>query len=202
MRRRRRPASCGRGGQLHPHASAFRLPQQEVEAGVGRAQRGIGPAEMVDHHAASGRQQGRKQARQPGGGQMQLHVPAQRVHVGQQGLPLGRLDLRQGQADQVQPDAGHAGLGHGLQGLRGGARRHHRHAAQAAGGGAQRLEQVAVVRAQETGLHQHAMGRARARPAAPGTRPAWRRSRACGGACRQAPGLAGIRAHGCRRRRR
>ena len=82
-------------------------------------------------------------------------MPAQRVDVRQQFLPGGLVQRGQGQADQVEPDAGHAGLGQRQQIRRRDVGRHHGDPAQPAGG-AQRRDQMVVVGAQEAGLHQHA----------------------------------------------
>ena len=115
---------------------------------------------MVNHHAAAGRQQGWQQVRQALGLQVQLHMPAQGVGLLQHAVPTGRIQIGQRQADQVQAHAHHAGIGQGLQLFIARALIHHGHAAQALRLGVQRLEQVAVVRAQKAGLHQHAMGQA------------------------------------------
>ncbi|MNL35366.1 hypothetical protein D3C87_1573960 [compost metagenome] len=112
---------------------------------------------MVHHDAAAGRQQGGHHAVQAGCLQVDLYMPAQRVDAAQQDLPDRRVQGGQIEPDQVQADADHAGLGQGPQFGFGYVRRHHGHAAQASGGGAQRLHQMAVVGAQEAGLHQHAV---------------------------------------------
>ncbi len=56
---------------------------------------------------------------------------------------------------QVQPDAAHARPVHGVQRTGGDVRRHHRNAAQRLGLRLQLRQQLAVVGAQEAGLHQH-----------------------------------------------
>lgn len=150
------PVAVG-GRQLDPDAAAAGLPQQVLEAGVGDALRRIGAAEVVDHHAAAGLQQGRHDIGQARGLHVDLDVPAERVDALEQVAPGGRRQVGQVQADQVQADADHAGRGQGLQPgvVDGGV--HHRHATQPRRRGAQRLEQMAVVGAQEAGLHQHSM---------------------------------------------
>ncbi len=115
---------------------------------------------MVDHDAAAGRQQGRQHAVQARGLQVHFNVPVQGIDAGQQHLPRRRLQRGRVQAEKVQTDADHAGVGQGLQFGFAGVLRHDGHAAQAGGSGAQRLDQMAVVRAQETRLHQDAVGQA------------------------------------------
>ncbi|KAG1372493.1 hypothetical protein G6F60_015598 [Rhizopus arrhizus] len=100
---------------------------------------------MVDDHAASGSQQGGQDVRQASRLDMDFDVPAQRIHASQQGLPARGGKLGHGQADQIQADAHHAGVGQGLQFAVGDAGGDDRHATQASRGGAQGVQQVAVV---------------------------------------------------------
>lgn len=150
------PVAVG-GRQLDPDAAAASLPQQILETGVGDAKCRVGTAEVVDHHAAAGLQQGRHDIGQARRLHMDLDMPAERVDAVEQVAPGGRRQAGQVQPDQVQADADHAGLGQGAQPgvVDGGI--HHRHAAQPRRRGAQRLEQMAVVGAQEAGLHQYAV---------------------------------------------
>ena len=121
---RRRPVAIGRR-QLDPDLAAVGLAQQIGEAGVGDAQGRVRAAEVVDDHAAAGGQQGRHDSGQAARLQMHFHMPAQRVDVRQQFLPGGLVQRGQGQADQVEPDAGHAGLGQRQQIRRRDVGRHH-----------------------------------------------------------------------------
>ncbi|MNT89608.1 hypothetical protein D3C72_2303680 [compost metagenome] len=69
---------------------------------------------MVDHHAATRRQQRGQDLGQTRGLQMDFHMPAQRIHAGQQGLPRGGVQRGGGQANQIQADTHHAGVGQRL----------------------------------------------------------------------------------------
>lgn len=93
---------------------------------------------------------------------MQLHVPALLADALQQGLPWPGTQIRQGLAHEIQAHAPDPKAGHFFQGFALDVLLQHHHPAQLPRHGLQGAEQVTVVGAQETGLHQHAMAEAMA----------------------------------------
>ena len=152
----RGPVAVG-GRELDPDAPAGRGIEQPGKAFIGTCGRRCGPAEVVHHQRAAGVEHGLRGQRQVARFAVQLHMPVQCAHAGEELPPVGLREIGQRHAHEVEADAADTGGGHRLQrgvvhpGV------DHGNAAQARRAGTQRVDQKTVVGAEKAGLHQHAM---------------------------------------------
>jgi len=112
---------------------------------------------MVDHNVQTIRLQGPQQRRGVRDMAVQLQMPALFTNAFQQGSPFGARQVWEALAHEVQTHAPDPKPIHFLHRLALDVPVKHHHPAQLPRRGLQGAEQVAVVGAQETGLHQYAM---------------------------------------------
>ena len=125
----RRPAEKIRAGKLHPGAAAVEHPADDAEGRMVQSLRRRQAAEMIEHDRARQTQQQILGGDDLVGAQMNLHMPAERLHA-----PRQRLDHvhRRGRGLRIElreTDAAHAAVRHALELGVGDGRMHHRDAA-------------------------------------------------------------------------